>query len=69
MRLRDKEFREQQKQLEAGYQIALAQTKQAAAQLKEVQAELRRAENMSEQSLISDADLESVQTRAVRPCC
>jgi len=64
VRLRDKEFRERMKQLQAAQQMALAQAKQAEAQLKEAQAERRRAERMSEQKLISDADLDTARTRA-----
>ena len=65
IRLRDKELREQLRQLQAGHQIALAQAKQADAQLNEARAELRRAESVAEQKLISDADLEAARTRVL----
>lgn len=65
VRLRDKEFREQLRQLNAGHQIAVAQAKQAEAQLNEARTELRRAEIVAEQKLISDADLEAARTRVV----
>ncbi len=64
VRLRDKEFREQMKQLQAAYQMSLAQARQAEAQLKEAQAGRRRAESMAEQKLISEADLDTARTRA-----
>ena len=65
VKLRDTEFREQLKQLQAGYRIAVAQAKQAEAQLVEVQAERRRNERLAEQKLISDAALEAVITRTL----
>ena len=48
VRLRDKEFQERLKQATAGYQIAVAQLKQAEARLNEIQSELKgvgRSEN------------------------
>lgn len=65
VRLRDTEFRERLKQLQAGYQITVAQAKQAEAQLQEALAEQRRAESMAEQRLISDSVLEAARTKAV----
>lgn len=65
VRLRDNEFREQLKQARAGYQIAVAQAKQAEAQLKEIQAELKRTEALAEKELVSATELETVRTRAI----
>jgi multidrug efflux pump subunit AcrA (membrane-fusion protein) len=65
VKLRDTEFREQIKQLEAGYRIAVAQAKQAEAQLAEAQAERRRNERLAEEKLISEAEMEAVRTRVL----
>jgi HlyD family secretion protein len=65
VKLRDTEFREQLKQLEAGYRIAVAQAKQAEAQLAEAQAERRRNERLAEEKLISEAEMEAVRTRVL----
>jgi HlyD family secretion protein len=65
VRLRDKEFQEQLKQAQAGYQIAVAQAKQAGAQLREIQAELQRTKTLAEKELTSATELETAQTRAV----
>ncbi len=63
--LRDREFQEQLKQARAGYQIAVAQAKQAEAQLQEIQAELQRTKTLAEKGLASVTELEMAQTRAV----
>ena len=63
--LRDRDFQERLKQAKANYKIALAQSKQASARLKEVQSELKRMESLAEKELVSDAELEEIQTRAV----
>jgi RND family efflux transporter MFP subunit len=65
VRLRDKEFQEQLKQARAGYQIAVAQAKQAEARLREIQAELHRTKTLAEKGLASATELETAQTRAV----
>ncbi|MFC2088649.1 efflux RND transporter periplasmic adaptor subunit, partial [Calditrichota bacterium] len=65
VRLRDKEFQERLKQATAGYQIAVAQLRQAEARLNELKSELRRTETLAEQGLASTSDLETMQTRAV----
>ncbi|MDL1878396.1 efflux RND transporter periplasmic adaptor subunit, partial [Cytophagia bacterium CHB2] len=65
VRLRDREFQEQLKQARAGYQITVAQAKQAEAQLQEVRAELQRTKTLAEKGLASATELEAVQTRAV----
>lgn len=65
VRLRDNEFRERLKQARAGYQIAVAQAKQAEAQLQEIQAELRRTEALAAKELVSATELETVRTRAI----
>lgn len=62
--LRDRDLREQLKQAKAEYQIAVAQSRQADAHLKEINAELSRAETLAKQNLSSDAELQSVQTKA-----
>lgn len=63
--MRDKEFRERLKQATASYQIAIAQRKQAEAQLKEIESELHRMQTLAEKQLASAAELETMQTRAV----
>ena len=65
VRLRDKEFLERMKQAKAGYQIALAQLKQAEAELKEQEADIKRNKTLAEQGLISPTDLETAQTRYI----
>jgi HlyD family secretion protein len=65
VRLRDKEFLERMKQAKAGYQIALAQLKQAEAVLKERESEIKRNETLAKQGLISPTELEMAQTRYV----
>ena len=63
VRLRDTELREQLKQAEANHQIALAQSKQAEAELQRVQAELRRSTGLAEKDLISPTEFEAAQTK------
>ncbi len=65
VQLRDTEFREQLKQAEADYQIAVAQAKQADAELKRVNEELRRNTSLSEKNLISTTEFEKIQTQAI----
>lgn len=65
IRLRDKEFQERLRQARAGYQIAVAQLRQAEAQLKEIQAGLKRTEALAEQGLASSTELETVQTQTI----
>jgi HlyD family secretion protein len=63
VRLRDKEFQERLKQANSGYQITLAQLRQAEAQLKEIQADLKRTQTLADQGLTSETELETVQMR------
>ena len=65
VRLRDKEFRERLKQANANHQIAVAQRRQAEAQLQENQSELKRLQALAEKKLASQAELETIQTRAI----
>lgn len=65
LKLRDKEFSERLKQANAGYQIALAQLKQAKARMNEINNELARTQKLADQGLTSTTDLETVQTRAI----
>lgn len=65
VRLRDKEFQERLKQAKAGYQIAVAQAKQAEARLQEIQAELKRTQTLAEKQLASATELEAVKTQAI----
>jgi HlyD family secretion protein len=65
VRLRDKEFQERLKQATAGYQIAVAQLKQAEARLNEIQSGLKRIEALTEKGLTSPSELETAQTRAI----
>lgn len=65
VRLRDREFQERLKQARAGYQIAMAQAKQADARLKGIQAELKRTQTLADKSLASATELETIQTQAV----
>lgn len=65
VKLRDVEFQEQLKQAKASHQIALAQQKQAEAQLNRLQLELQRSKTLAEKELISDSELEEIVTRTV----
>ena len=65
IQLRDTEFREQLKQAEASYQIALAQHKQAQAEYSRIQGELKRANELFDKNLSSPTELETIQTRAI----
>ena len=65
IQLRDTEFREQLNQAEANHQIAAAQAKQAEAELIRIQAELKRNLGLASKNLISDTELENIQTRAI----
>ncbi|MCB1163690.1 efflux RND transporter periplasmic adaptor subunit [bacterium] len=65
VRLRDQEFRDRLKQATASHQIAQAQAKQADARLAEARSALRRVEGLAAEQLVSDADLEASQTRAI----
>lgn len=65
LKLRDKEFSERLKQANAGYQIAIAQLKQANARMNEINNELSRTQKLADQGLTSTTDLETVQTRAI----
>ena len=65
VRLRDKELSERMKQAKAGYQIAVAQLRQAEARLKEMKSELKRNETLAEQGMISSTELENIQTRYI----
>lgn len=65
VRLRDREFRERLRQARAGYQVAVAQARQADARLKEIQAELQRTRTLAEKELVSPMDLEAIQTQAI----
>lgn len=65
VRLRDTELRERLKQAQANYQIALAQAKQAEAEHKRLQAELKRSTSLAEKDLISSTEFETIQTQAI----
>ena len=65
LKLRDTEFREQLKQAEANFQVTLAQAKQAEAELKQMNGELERSIELSEKSLISNTELETIETQAI----
>ena len=65
VQLRDKEFQERLKQAQASYRIALAQTKQAEAQLDETNLELKRTQELADQGLASPAELEADRTQAI----
>jgi HlyD family secretion protein len=65
LRLRDKEFQERLNQAAAGYQIAVAQLKQAEARLNELKSELRRTEALAAEGLTSTTDLETMQSRTI----
>jgi len=64
VKLRDKDLIERLNQAKAAYRIADAQTKQAAAELSKVQAELARVKSLSLKNLVSDAELENIQAEA-----
>ncbi len=63
--LRSIEFQERLKQAQAASQIAEAQARQAQAKLKEIEAELRRTRALAEKNLTSDAELETIETKAL----
>jgi HlyD family secretion protein len=65
VKLRDTEYREQLKQAEANYRIALAQAKQAEAELQRMRAELKRSTNLARKDLISPTELETIQTQTI----
>jgi len=65
VQLRDAEFREQLKQAEANYQVALAQARQADAELKRIESELKRVTSLAEKDLVSPTELENIQTKAI----
>ena len=65
VRLRDTELREQLKQAEASHQIAVAQAKQAEAELRRIRTELERSTSLADQNLISDTEFDNIQTDAV----
>ncbi|MFZ0389299.1 MAG: efflux RND transporter periplasmic adaptor subunit [Calditrichia bacterium] len=65
IQLRNKEFQERLNQARASYQIAVAQAKQAEARLKEVNSELQRVKSLAEKELVSETELEMVQTRTI----
>lgn len=59
--LRDTEFRERLKQARAGYQITVAQVKQAEARLQKVRSDLTRTQTLVEKDLASANELETIQ--------
>jgi RND family efflux transporter MFP subunit len=65
LRLRDKEFVERGKQAAAGYQIAIAQLRQAEARLNEMKSEIKRTETLAAQGLVSSTELETAQSRFI----
>jgi RND family efflux transporter MFP subunit len=65
VKLRDRDFAERLNQARAAQRIALAQEKQAEAELTKIKAELNRVKMLSEKNLSSDAELENMQTRAI----
>lgn len=65
VKLRDREFQERLRQAQASLQIAIAQAKQAKAELDETNSQLTRMKTLSEKGLASDTELENAQTRAV----
>jgi|GEM_PF-4228754 multidrug efflux pump subunit AcrA (membrane-fusion protein) len=65
VQLRDTEFREQLKQAEADYEIAVAQARMAEAELVRVNEELRRTISLFEKELISPTEMENMQTQAI----
>lgn len=62
--LRDNEFQERLNQARAAHQVAQAQARQAGARFKEVEAELNRTRALAEKALTSEAELETIETRA-----
>jgi RND family efflux transporter MFP subunit len=65
VRLRETELREQLKQVEANYQVTVAQAKQAEADMQRIQAELNRSTNLAQKDLISSTEFETMQTQAI----
>lgn len=65
VQLRDREFRERLKQAQAGYQIAVAQAKQAEARLQKIQTDLQRTRTLADKNLASPTELETIQTEAI----
>lgn len=65
VRLRDTELRERLKQVEANYQITVAQARKAEADMQRIQAELNRSTNLAQKDLISPTEFETMQTQAV----
>ncbi|MFH1372937.1 MAG: efflux RND transporter periplasmic adaptor subunit [bacterium] len=65
VRLRDTELRERLKQVEANYQITVAQARQADADMQRIQAELNRSTNLAQKDLISPTEFETMQTQAI----
>lgn len=65
VRLRDTELRERLKQVEANYQITVAQAKRAEADMQRIQAELNRGTNLAQKDLISPTEFETIQTQAI----
>jgi HlyD family secretion protein len=65
VKLRDREFEERLNQARAAHRIAVAQEKQADAELKKIKAELNRIKSLKEKNLSSDAELENIQTEAI----
>ncbi|MBD3299158.1 MAG: efflux RND transporter periplasmic adaptor subunit [candidate division Zixibacteria bacterium] len=61
--LRATEFEERLKQAKANLQIAVAQTRQAEAELNRIKSELRRAQSLAEKNLSSEAELEMITTQ------
>lgn len=65
VKLRDRDFVERLNQAKAAQRIALAQEKQAEAELAKSKTEFNRVKTLSEKNLASDAELETAQTQAV----
>ncbi len=65
VRLRDTELKEQLKQAQANLQIALAQSRQADAEMQQAKQALKRSNSLSDKNLISATELEDIQTKAV----
>ncbi len=63
VRMRDTEFREQLKQAEAALRINVAQRRQAAAALGEIESELRRERVLAERDLSSELDIERLEAQ------
>ncbi len=62
VQLRDNRYREQFKQAQAGYRIAVAQVSQARAKLGKLQSDLKRVKAMTEKNLSSPSELEEIQS-------